>query len=193
MAAAHGTSPQLYADTSPQLYADTIAGLLLLLVVALAVGHMLHARRIFFLPESAATILIGAAAGLLLHMTPEVESSERLLLFDSHFFQLVLLPPIIFESGLSLNRHLFMEDFRAIALFAVVGTVISTGFIWLAIHEAGRAGLIPALSLLEAGSFAALISAVDPVATLATFGVLKVWTPRSRELHACLPCLPPST
>ena len=44
--------------------------------------------------------------------------------FDTIFF-LYLVPPILFESGYSLNHKDFFRNFTAIVLFATVGTVIS--------------------------------------------------------------------
>jgi len=45
---------------------------------------------------------------------------------------------------------------------------------WTLIYLAGQYGIILQLTMVEAGAFAALISAVDPVATLATFSALRV-------------------
>ena len=44
--------------------------------------------------------------------------------FDTIFF-LYLVPPILFESGYSLNHKDFFRNFTAIVLFATVGTVVS--------------------------------------------------------------------
>lgn len=44
--------------------------------------------------------------------------------FDTIFF-LYLVPPILFESGYSLNQKDFFRNFTSIVLFATIGTVIS--------------------------------------------------------------------
>ena len=44
------------------------------------------------------------------------------MFFNEEFFLYLLLPPIIFEAGLSLSRHHFFANFATIMLFAVVGT-----------------------------------------------------------------------
>ena len=41
-------------------------------------------------------------------------------------FFFVLLPPIMFEAGYSLNRKDFFDNIGAITLYAMVGTIIST-------------------------------------------------------------------
>jgi len=85
---------------------------------------------------------------------------------------LFLLPIIIFESGWSLKHFNFMSQLEYINVFAVFGTLISfavVGFIgtWL-----GQKGYHIVKDARSNFVFAALISAVDPVATLATFSKL---------------------
>jgi len=84
------------------------------------------------------------------------------------YFFFFILPPIIFESGYTLNNVRFFGNFGVITLFAVVGTVISTvvfGTLLYLIAQDGKFGVD--FTVLECFIFAALISAVDPVATLA--------------------------
>jgi sodium/hydrogen exchanger 8 len=57
----------------------------------------------------------------------------------------------------------------------VAGTLVATATTWAALYNLGRTNLLYApLTATEAGAFACLISAVDPVATLATFSSLRV-------------------
>ena len=113
--------------------------------------------------------------------------------FPPSFIFLGLLPVIIFDAGYSLQKQLFFRNFGTICLFAIFGTVLSSVCVgslmynarwdgprteyqlehysdsfdsreWFGIHNAFSWG--------EAMAFGALISAVDPVATLATFKVL---------------------
>jgi solute carrier family 9 (sodium/hydrogen exchanger), member 8 len=83
------------------------------------------------------------------------------------------LPPIIFEAGYSLNRRDFFDNIGAITLFTVFGTVISTFTVGLLSWYVGYIGLIrniDSTNPMEALIFGALISAVDPVATLSIMG-----------------------
>ena len=83
---------------------------------------MLFHRRIFLLPESGATVLIGLAVGLAVHLGGSgrlAALEEEALYFNPEFFTLFLLPPIIFESGFSLNQSLFFGRFATICTFAV--------------------------------------------------------------------------
>ena len=84
-----------------------------------------------------------------------------------------MLPPIIFEAGYSLQRKDFFENIGAITLYAMVGTMISTFVVGGLSFYAARAGVIPNVDKenpMEALMFGALISAVDPVATLSIMG-----------------------
>lgn len=59
-------------------------------------------------------------------------------------------------------------------MFALVGTLISTMMVGLILYQLGQGGIVTRMSLEEALAFGALISAIDPVSTLAQFGSIKV-------------------
>ena len=59
-------------------------------------------------------------------------------------------------------------------MFAIIGTTISTIVVGTGVYILGQADLIFQLSAIHAFAFGALISAVDPVATLAIFQALNV-------------------
>ena len=87
------------------------------------------------------------------------------------------MPPILFDSGYSLNQKDFFRNFTSIVLFATVGTVISAVTIGLSLFALAEHGYIASLnaeSPKEALLFGALLSATDPVATLAVLGQLRV-------------------
>jgi len=163
--------------------AITIGTILIMFVLALSVGQWLHHRHIYWLPESAATILIGLLFGLIVwYMDYEKEfpffeqdvtpGLKNMLAFDPEFFTLFLLPPIIFEAGYSFR--IYKRNLGRILILALVGTIFATAATWLGMHFLGRAGLMHELNVTESGQFAALISAVDPVATLSVFNALRV-------------------
>ena len=156
--------------------ADGIALLLFLIVAALAASHYLNKKRIFWLPSCGATILIGVAAGLLIYNLSEDHHEADFLEFDPENFTLFLLPPIIFEAGYHLNMRLFRRKLSSILSLAVVGTLVATGMTWYALLRYAKPpqSTWDGFDVAEAGQFAALISAVDPVATLAVFGSLRV-------------------
>nr|XP_022320034.1 sodium/hydrogen exchanger 8-like isoform X1 [Crassostrea virginica] len=147
----------------------------ILLVVALAIltTHMLIQTRFHYLPESIADILLGAFAGLLLKIfnSSGAQNSEA---FNPTVFFIVLLPPIIFESGYNLHKGNFFQNLGSILVFAILGTFVSALVVGGGIYLLGQAQVVYKLSWIESFAFGSLISAVDPVATLAIFHALDV-------------------
>lgn len=85
----------------------------------------------------------------------------------------MLLPPIIFEAGYSLNKKNFIDNIGAIFLYAMAGTLISCFIVGYLTFFVGKIGLVSGIdpnNPMEALLFGALISAVDPVATLSIMG-----------------------
>eukprot|EP00658_Telonema_sp_P-2_P070129 TRINITY_DN59738_c0_g1_i1.p1 TRINITY_DN59738_c0_g1~~TRINITY_DN59738_c0_g1_i1.p1 ORF type:complete len:493 (-),score=131.77 TRINITY_DN59738_c0_g1_i1:283-1761(-) len=82
-----------------------------------------------------------------------------------------LLPPIIFNAGFTMRRKNFFINMGTILAFAVLGTTISTTVIALGSYAYSHldSSALDASDPLECLLFATLISAIDPVATLATF------------------------
>uniref|UniRef100_A0A6Q2Z799 Sodium/hydrogen exchanger n=1 Tax=Esox lucius TaxID=8010 RepID=A0A6Q2Z799_ESOLU len=93
-------------------------------------------------------------------------------MFRPNMFFLLLLPPIIFESGYSLHKGNFFQNIGSITLFAVIGTAISAFIVGGGIYFLGQ--VRPCLSISLSFAFGSLISAVDPVATIAIFNALNV-------------------
>jgi solute carrier family 9 (sodium/hydrogen exchanger), member 8 len=113
-------------------------------------------------------MIVGGIASL---VATDTELKE--LQFQPELFFFLLLPPIIFEAGYTLKRKRFFRNFGTILAFAIVGTLISTFIIGFLTYLAAVQGLVPEISTsspLQALMFGALISAVDPVATLAIMG-----------------------
>jgi hypothetical protein len=92
----------------------------------------------------------------------------------------VLLPPIIFDAGFNITKTHFFHNLGTLTLFAVLGTVVSTLVIGFSLYAAANIGLVTldTDSPRESLMFGALISAVDPVATLASR-----WYECSRDGH----------
>ena len=114
--------------------------------------------KIKYLPDSIVTIVIGMIAGLTLRQLG-IQSSSIFQL-ESDVFFLLLLPPIIFESGYNLSKGNFFGNIVSILWYAVAGTVISTLVIGIGI---GIFGIVP---WIDSFAFASLISSVDPIAAL---------------------------
>ena len=162
-----------------------------LLVVALVAADALQ-RRSCWPPAAASVLLVGAAAGYGLrtaaqhgagtataagtaaagassggddHITPHIELHPAI-------FMNAMLPPIIFWSGYSMqSRHLFASLHRILAL-AFGGTFLSTCAVGALAYygpalSVSLTGPPPPVTAAECLAFGALISATDPVSTLA--------------------------
>ncbi|KAL9179696.1 hypothetical protein ACHAXT_008986 [Thalassiosira profunda] len=134
------------------------------------------------LPEAAMIIIVGMAAGFIIHLAAGNDDNDAsaaddvarsLLSFSPTAFFVLLLPPIIFNSGYHLRRDLFFRHIGPICLYACVGTVICAACVALLLYAARPLfGFAP--TALELLAFGALISATDPVSTLAVFSAKKV-------------------
>jgi sodium/hydrogen exchanger 8 len=89
-------------------------------------------------------------------------------------FFIGFLPPIIFNSGYTLRRKVFLYYFVPIVFYAVIGTFLSSLFVGLSLYALAQAHLSYSLSMAECLAFGALISATDPVSVLSVFEQLKV-------------------
>jgi len=76
--------------------------MLILLLLSISVVYVLHRTQFRYLPESVGVIILGLLLGLGVNATGH-EVSQVLALNPESFF-LFLLPPIMFESGFSLQK-----------------------------------------------------------------------------------------
>jgi solute carrier family 9 (sodium/hydrogen exchanger), member 8 len=152
--------------------------LLFCFMMALCViaGYLLKKYKFYYLPESAAVMAIGAVLGGIVKAASQSQEEMSFLAFNPELFFFVLLPPIIFEAGYTLNKKGFFSNFTTILLYAVVGTLISTMVVGMFMYGLAAARWIEMQNHtpLEALLFGALISAVDPVATLAIMGAKEI-------------------
>lgn len=146
-------------------------------LVCILIGNMLTLTRwTKWIPESLATLCASILLGLFFRelMSRDMIEGETFTLVNSVMLNLFLLPIIIFQSGYNLRRHDFMSQFEYILIFAILGTLISTFFIAFVSYGLAQLGWHEITDLRSNFAFAALISAVDPVATLSTYAKLGV-------------------
>ncbi len=146
--------------------------LLALLGLCLLATYLLLKFHIHWFPESVLIIGIGIAWGLLLKIAPP--DFDIITQLDPNIFFQIFLPAIIFDAGYTLEKKEFFGNIGGIILFAVVGTILSTVIVACGLFLLGYVGATVELPLVDSLMFGSLISAVDPVATLAIFSALKV-------------------
>merc|ERR1712235_80025 len=164
------------ANEAETLTSARIAFILFVLAICILCVHYLIAKKLHHVPESVSVVFIGAIVGLIgkiLNQNGQASYTQEEMLSPQAFF-VVLLPPIIFEAGYSLHKGNFFQNLGSIVIFAVFGTIISTLLVGLGLFLLGAGGVTMQLRLTDALAFGALISAVDPVATLAIFSAMDV-------------------
>jgi sodium/hydrogen exchanger 8 len=170
-----------------------------LLSVVLVLSKFLHdrPRLASLLPEAGMILVVGVVCGAIVNLlfipdsiepeqqqgdddaAAEEEVAVSLLSFSNEVFFLFLLPPIIFNSGYHLRKELFFRHITPICMLAVIGTTVSAFAIAFVLQFVKQMGWLEGRedfhpTFTELLTFGALISATDPVSTLAVFQVKRV-------------------
>ncbi|KAJ4448891.1 hypothetical protein ANN_00282 [Periplaneta americana] len=149
---------------------------LCVLALGILLIHFMLQKNFQYLPESIAIVFLGGLIGLILNLmsNQNIANWRKEEAFSPTAFFLVLLPPIIFESGYNLHKGNFFQNIGSILVFAIIGTTISALVIGAGVYVLGLAKVAYQLSFVESFAFGSLISAVDPVATVAIFHAMDV-------------------
>jgi sodium/hydrogen exchanger 8 len=151
--------------------------LVLLAAVLILQFYVGRVWKLHYLPESGANMLLGMFISLLIRASGKDTSTSSgvgMLGFSSTVFFLGFLPPIIYNSGYQLKRRLFFANLGGIMSLAVIGTSVSALIVGLGLWGFGQCGGVYTMTFMEAVCFGSLISATDPVSTLAVFTELRV-------------------
>lgn len=79
---------------------------------------------------------------------------------------ILLLPPIIFESGYNINKKPFLKNIGTILMYAFVGTFISIFLSSSIFYLSGNFGWTYNFTVKDSFAFGSLISTTDTVAVL---------------------------
>jgi sodium/hydrogen exchanger 8 len=90
--------------------------------------------------------LIGAIAGLVLMFMDVEEYMTRLSNHFVRLFMILLLPPIIFESGYNMQKKPFLKNVGSIMMYAFLGTFIAILCSSCMFYGAGLTSLQPYLT-----------------------------------------------
>lgn len=126
--------------------------LLLLIMVASAVAIAIKWVR---LPYAVALVLVGLFIGVF-HLLPPVALTPDLIL-------VILLPLMLFEASWNLNLKVLRDCYKAVAVYATVGVIVSAVVVGAVLHYA--AGLDFTTSLI----LGSILAATDPISVLALF------------------------
>uniref|UniRef100_A0A3Q2XRC2 Sodium/hydrogen exchanger n=1 Tax=Hippocampus comes TaxID=109280 RepID=A0A3Q2XRC2_HIPCM len=131
------------------------------------IGFHVYNKITVWVSESCLLISVGLIVGAIMHSVNE----EPPAVLSSNVFFLYMLPPIVLDSGYFMPTRPFFENIGTVLWFAVVGTLwnsIGIGMSLFAICQIEAFG-VQDINLQENLLFAAIISAVDPVAVLSVF------------------------
>ena len=143
-----------------QLNSFKLLGIVSVLVICGLMKTMVRVLpRLKWIPDAAACIVVGAFVGGLLRLIGGHKLTDKLA-FDNDLFLHILLPPIIFQASLTIEKAAFRRDLFPILTFAIFGTFFSAVAIGYITH------FLSSLPLLDSLLFGALMSSIDPVATL---------------------------
>jgi NhaP-type Na+/H+ or K+/H+ antiporter len=115
-------------DESEMEQATEILSMLFLLMMAISCGHFLKKSGHKYLQEAGLTTMIGMLAG---YMLKRMSIESTLANITKHFvslFMILLLPPIIFESGYNMQKKPFMKNIGSVLMFSFLGTFIAIFF-----------------------------------------------------------------
>lgn len=149
---------------------------LCVLALGILLIHLMLQTGFQYVPESVVIVFLGCLIGLIMNALSDrnISNWRKEEAFSPTAFFLVLLPPIIFESGYNLHKGNFFQNIGSILVFAIFGTAISAFIVGFGIYFLGMAEVVYRLNFVESCAFGSLISAVDPVATVAIFHALNV-------------------
>jgi NhaP-type Na+/H+ or K+/H+ antiporter len=90
------------------------------------------------------------------------------LSFDGNWFLRILVPPIVFEAALGIDKKSFHRHVVPILLYAIAGTLLATMLTAYVVHRGSilLGSWCTTVPYVEALTFGALISSIDPIAVL---------------------------
>ena len=125
------------------------------------VKSIIRHLNIRWLPEAGGCILVGVLGYVILSQMPHVQFA-----FDGVMFLRIMVPPIVFEAAVKINKQSFRRHAIPITLFAIIGTLASTAFTALILHKGSMMLNCTTIPIKESLIFGALISSIDPIAVL---------------------------
>jgi len=94
-------------------------------MLAVTLGHYLKKSKHKYLQEAGLTVLVGILAGLLFDLFDQEKYLTNLSKHFGNLFMILLLPPIIFESGFNMNKGSFFQNFGTVLAYSFLGTFIA--------------------------------------------------------------------
>jgi len=133
------------------------------------VKSLIRHYKLRWLPEAGGCILVGVMCGFFIQFLPNMDFG-----FQHDMFLRLMVPPIVFEAALNIDKRSFMRLSVPIAMYAVFGTLLSTlltaAIIYYGTYYLGS--WCVSIPFIESLVFGALISSIDPIAVLSVLSNL---------------------
>jgi sodium/hydrogen exchanger 8 len=143
--------PMGQVDIKPIVEEITHSWALFLLIVSILLCVLLIYALLYlnfhYLPGSVVVIVIGMILGAFVKASGK--DLHNIVKFNADNFFLFLLPPIIFESGYTVNKENFIDNLGTINVFAVGGTIISAVIVGFGLYLIGLIPHLYNLTLIE--------------------------------------------
>ena len=91
-------------ESESRVFAWAFLLLVTVLIIAFIIGYTISELHCEFFSEAAGAIILGFIVGVFVKYIGGFEKFTQLVQFNQEFFFLVLLPPIIFESGYNMQK-----------------------------------------------------------------------------------------
>ena len=114
----------LHAETEIQISTEILI-MLFLLMISTTLGHFLKRSGHHYLQEAGLTVIIGMICGLLLKLFGLPIYLKKISTHFETLFLILLLPPIIFESGYNMEKRVFFRNIGTVIMYSFVGTFIA--------------------------------------------------------------------
>lgn len=139
--------------------------LLVIVFVVTVCGIIKSIIRYFnirWLPEAGGCILVGVMGYLIMQNMSYVQYA-----FDGDMFLRIMVPPIVFEAAVKINKRSFQRHIIPITIYAILGTLLSTTLTATILYKgSSMVSWCASIPMKESLIFGSLISSIDPIAVL---------------------------
>lgn len=184
----HSTkADETIADKVEEYQETSLLPAVLALLLSVLVGNCLSVSRYTkHVPESATVLGVSILLGFFIRRAIHLNwiNTEDLSILDARLLNGFFLPVLMFYGGWSVEIENFSSQFEYVSIFAIFGTFLTAALVSTMSCAAGRWGLHDITDWHQNAIFGALISATDPVATLASYVSLKI--PQKQPLLSTL-------
>lgn len=150
------------------LYMRTVM-MLSLMVFSILMINVVKMNGVHWLGETTMYVSIGILVGLafmvLSLIVPGASHYLSSIQLSWNFFSLVLLPPIIFEGGFTLQRVTFVRNLMPILGLALLGGTYSALVTSVLMYGCSRL-IYPTFTFIDSLVFGSIISSTDPISVL---------------------------